>query len=372
MRQPEHALVFVGSLNCAVPHFAAAHGCGITTLAIDERTGKLEPLAEVGGMDNPTYLAISPARKILYATSEVFGAPEGSIAAYSFDDATGAMTPLGERRPTRGSLTAYCSTDREGRHVFVANYAHETPEELPGRHVVSLPVRADGSLLEAAEEFAHRGAGPHADRQGVPHAHCIAVSPDNRFALVTDLGADTVSTYRIDADGSGLLPPFIEPLRVSPGSGPRHLVFHPQLARVYLVNELNNTLCRLDYDVANGALKVGQVIDALPADCAPSHAADIAVSRDGRWLYASFRGADCIGVYALGTDGDITGRRQLHTSGGKTPRSFALSPANRYLLVANQDSDRLVVWKLDGETGCIVEKADECDIGTPMCVKTHA
>ncbi|WP_250535723.1 lactonase family protein [Caballeronia sp. AZ10_KS36] len=328
--------------------------------------------AELGGMDNPTYLAISPAGKIIYATSEVFDEPEGSIAGYGFDDETGAMTPLGVRRVTRGSLTAYCSTDRDGRHVFVANYAHETPAELPGRHVASFPVREDGSLSEAAGEFTHRGAGPRADRQGVPHAHCIAVSPDNLFALVTDLGADTVSTYRIDANGSGLLPPSIEPLRVAPGSGPRHLVFHPQLACAYLINELNNTLCRLDYDAANGALTLSQAIDALPADCAPSHAADIAVSHDGRWLYASFRGADCIGVYALGPDGNITGRRQIHSSGGKTPRSFALSPANGYVLVANQDSDRLVVWKRDGETGCIVEQADACDIGTPMCVKTLA
>jgi len=370
MEQREGALVFVGSLNRAVPHFEAANGCGISTLALDERTGKLQRQAQIGGMDNPTYLAVASAAGMVYATSEVFGEPEGSIGAYRFDATTGALTPAGERRPTRGSLTAYCSIDREARHVFVANYAHETRGETPGRHVVSFSVRADGTLSAANSEFAHHGAGARADRQSVPHAHCIAVAPDNRFALVTDLGTDTVSTYPIKADG--LLPPAIEPLRVPPGSGPRHLVFHPHLDSVYLVNELNSTLCRLDYAPANGALMINQVVDALPADCAESHAADIAVSRDGRWLYVSLRGANCIGVYALGPDGDIVGRRQFHPSGGRTPRSFALSPSNRFLLVANQDSDLLVVWKLDGETGCIVEMADEHQIGTPMCVKTIA
>lgn len=366
------ALIFVGSLNRAVPHFETANGSGITTLRLDETTGKLSLLATLGGMDNPTYLAPLPARGVLYATSEVFGDAEGSIGAWRFDAQTGTLAPLGERRATRGSLSVFCTTDRAGRHAFVANYAHEARDETPGFHVASFPLHDDGTLLPARNAYRHDGHGPHADRQSVPHAHCIAPSPDNRFALVTDLGADTVSVYRIDTQGGGLLPPLREPLRLPAGSGPRHLAFHPSLPGVYVVNELNNTLSRLAYARENGGVALEQTIAALPDGLAGSHAADLAVSNDGRFLYVSFRGADCIGVYALADDGALAQRRGIHPSGGRTPRSFTLSPSNRFLLVANQDSDQLAVWRIDARSGALLDLADEARVGTPMCVKALA
>lgn len=371
MTHQSEALVFVGSLNRGVPHFGAANGRGITTLALDESNGKLRRLAEFGEQSNPTYLAVLPERSLLYATSELFGETEGAIAAYAFDRATGALAPAGPPQSTRGSLSVHCSTDRAGRYVFVANYAHETPGEMPGRHVVAHAIHADDALSKAVSEAAHRGAGPRVDRQGVPHAHCVAAAPDNRFALVADLGNDTVSTYVIDAE-RGLLPPQLAPLSLAPGSGPRHLVFAPSRDSVYVVNELDNTLSRLGYAHANGALTLEQTFECLPAGSPESYAADLAISNDGRFLYASFRGADCIGVYALASDGAIIECLGLYPSGGKTPRSFTLSPSNRFLLAANQDSDNLVVWRRDASSGEIVEKADEIEIGTPMCVKAIA
>ncbi|WP_164707988.1 lactonase family protein [Paraburkholderia phosphatilytica] len=363
-------LVFAGSLTRAVPHFAAAHGTGITSFAFDETTGKLTRLSETGGVDNPTYLALLPARDMLYATSEVFGKAEGAISAFDIDRDTGALTAVGERHPTRGSLSAYCTTDKEGRYAFVANYAHETPGEQPGRHVVSFAIRDDGTLSPAVSEFTHRGAGPRADRQAVPHAHCVAVAPDNRFALVTDLGTDSIATYRIDDAGGGLqVWSEARTLRVAPGSGPRHLAFHPDGANVYLLDELDNTLCRLGYDRASGTLRLLQTVEGLPEGTRPSAAADIVVSNDGRFAYATFRGEDSVGGYALADDGAITGCCGHHPAGGRTPRAFTLSPSNRFLLVAAQDSDRLVVWRRDPHTGALVEKADEVEIGTPMCVK---
>lgn len=378
MTQRNEALVFVGSLNRAVPHFGSANGRGITTLALDETSGKLRHLAEFADVDNPTYLAVLPQRGRLYATSELYGATEGSLTAFAYDTASGALMPIGSRRSTRGSLSAHCSTDRDGRYVFVANYAHETRDELPGRHLLAYAVHADGTLSAALSEAAHRGAGPRADRQGVPHVHCVAASPDNRFALVADLGTDTVSTYRIDPAGPagpaarGLLPPDIEPLRLPPGSGPRHLAFAPSQDCVYVVNELDNTLCHLLYTRETGALSLQQTIDGLPEDSPSSYAADLAISNDGRFLYVSFRGADVIGVYALASDGAITARAGIYPSGGRTPRSFALSPSNRFLLAANQDSDSVVVWRRDEASGALVDKADEMTIGTPMCVKIIA
>jgi 6-phosphogluconolactonase len=372
MTQRNEALVFVGSLNRAVPHFGQANGRGITTLALDETSGKLRHLAEFGDVDNPTYLAVAPDRARLYATSELYGVTEGSVTAFAYDNTSGALTPVGERQSTRGSLSAHCSTDRDGRYVFVANYAHETPDELPGRHVLAYAIQGDGSLSAAVSEAAHRGAGPRADRQGAPHVHCIVASPDNRFALVTDLGTDTVSSYRIDPAGGGLLPPDIAPLRLAPSSGPRHLAFAPSHDSVYVVNELDNTLCHLHYARDTGALTLQQTIEGLPEDSPPSYAADLAISNDGRFLYASFRGADGIGVYALANDGAIGACVGLFPSGGRTPRSFTLSPSNRFLLAANQDSDSLVVWRRDAASGALLDQADEIAIGTPMCVKVIA
>jgi 6-phosphogluconolactonase len=362
-------LVFVGCLNQAVPHFSAANGKGIAVFEFDDTTGTLSWLAEANDPINPTYFALLPERGMLYATSEVFGWHEGLISAYRIDAASGALTLVGSRQRTRGSLSAHCNTDRQGRCAFVANYSHETPGEEPGRHVVSFSIMADGSLTPAVSEFAHHGSGPRADRQGVPHPHCVVASLDNRFAVVPDLGADQLVTYRIDSAKACLVPTEVAPLRMAPGSGPRHLVFHPDGASAYVVNELSNTVCRLGYESDTGVLRLLQSVDGLPQDAAPSYAADVLISADGRYLYATFRGADSIGTYALDKkDGTIL-TASLSDSGGKTPRSFTLSPSGKFMLVANQDSDMLVSLRLDPDSGQPVEQADVLSIGTPLCVK---
>ncbi|MDN7182984.1 lactonase family protein [Caballeronia sp. SEWSISQ10-4 2] len=362
-------LVFVGCLNQAVPHFAAANGKGISVFAFDETTGKLSWLADTVDTPNPTYLAVLPEPGMLYATSEVFGWREGLISAYRIDKASGSLTLVGARQTTRGSLTAHCNTDHQGTCVFVANYSHETPGEVPGRHVASFSIMADGSLTPAISEFSHHDAGPRADRQAVPHAHCVVPGPDNRFVVVPDLGGDQLITYELDATSGRLAQTDIAPLRMAPGSGPRHLVFHPDGAIAYVINELSNTLCRLAYESETGTLQLLQSVDGLPPDAAPSFAADLCVSANGRFLYATYRGDNSVLTYALDEkDGTIlTGVRQ--DSGGKTPRSFTLSPSGKFMLVSNQDSDVLVSLRLDPDSGKPLEQVDAVSIGTPMCVK---
>jgi len=362
-------LVFVGCLNRAVPHFAAANGKGISVFAFDETTGALSWLANTVDAPNPTYLAVLAERGMLYATSEVFGWREGLISAYGIDKASGSLTLVGSRQTTRGSLSAHCNTDHQGTCAFVANYSHETPGEVPGQHVVSFSIMADGSLTPAISEFAHRDAGPRADRQAVPHAHCVVPSPDNRFVVVPDLGGDQLVTYRLDATRGRLAQMDIAPLRMAPGSGPRHLVFHPDGATAYVINELSNTLCRLAYASGTGMLQLLQSVDGLPPNAAPSFAADLCVSASGRFLYATSRGDNSVVTYALDEkDGTIlTGDRQ--DSGGRTPRSFTLSSSGKFMLVANQDSDVLVSLRLDPDSGKPLEQVDVVSVGTPMCVK---
>jgi 6-phosphogluconolactonase len=361
--------VFVGCLNRAVPHFAAANGRGIVTYRFDEAAARLELLAETTEVANPTFLAVVESRSLLYATSEVFGEPEGLVSAYRVDPESGTLALI-NRQPTRGSLTAYCNVDRQASTVLVANYGHETSGEKPRQQVVSFSVLDDGGLSPGSSEFVHTGSGPKLDRQGVPHAHCVVPSLDNRFAIATDLGTDELVTYRINVEAGRLEPSGVAPLRMKPGAGPRHFAFHPGGVIAYVVNELDSTLCRLAYSPASGELRLLETIEALPGKAGAGQPADLQIGADGRFLYASVRGEDVIGIYRLEERTGKIMSASVHSAGGKTPRSFALSPSGRFMLVALQDSDQMVVFSIDPSTGEPAEEVDRVAVGTPMCVKT--
>jgi 6-phosphogluconolactonase len=361
-------LVFVGCLNRRVPHFSTANGRGIAVYSFDDATGELTFLAETTEIPNPTYLAVIASRGLLYATSEVFGESEGLISAYRIDLESGTLEFI-NRQPTRGSLTAYCNVDWQGTTVFVANYAHETAGEIPGRQVASFAVLDNGGLSAASSEFSHAGSGPKLDRQSVPHAHCVVPSPDNRFAIVTDLGTDELIAYRIDADNGRLEAPDAPALRMKAGAGPRHFVFHPDGVTAYVVNELDSTVCHLAYAPTKGALRLLEAVDALPGEAGAGQPADLQISPDGRCLYASIRGADVIGTYKRDEASGKIVSTSVRSARGKTPRSFALSPSGRFMLVALQDSDRLAVLRIDPSTGEPAEEVDSVEVGTPMCVK---
>jgi 6-phosphogluconolactonase len=305
---------------------------------------------------------------LLYATSEIFGEAEGQVSAFRIDSESGALALI-NRQPTRGSLTAYCNVDRQSACVFIANYGHETPAEVPRRQIVSFPVLTDGGVGPASSEFAHSGSGSRLDRQGVPHAHCVVPSPDNRFVVATDLGTDELVSYGVDVTGGRLVAPQTASLRMRAGSGPRHFVFHPNGAIAYVVNELDSTVSRLAYSPLDGALRVLDTVSAVPEQTAVSQPADLQIADDGRFLYASIRGDDTIVTYALEAGSGAIVSTLAHRAGGKTPRSFALSPCGGYLLAALQDSDRLIVFRVDSATGAPAEQVDEVGIGTPMCVK---
>jgi 6-phosphogluconolactonase len=360
-------LVFVGCINHTVPYFASANGRGIATLHLDDATGMLTPMAETSDVLNPSYLAVLPGRRLLFATSELFGQPEGTVSAYRIDVQTGTLTKINQQT-THGSLSAYCNTDRDGHCVLVANYGHAVANETPGRHVASFLVHENGAIDPALSAFSHRGHGQDEARQGVPHAHCIIPSPDNRFALVTDLGTDEVFVYRLDAAAGCLVRVAGPPVRLPSGSGPRHIVFHPNGMRVYVINELNTTIGRFEYSPQDGALRLLDVVPALPADATSSHSAALQTSADGRFLYGSFRGDDSIACYPLDPDGGVL-PPTLRSSGGKTPRSFTLSPSGNFLLVANQDSDLLMSFRVDPTTGQLGEQVGTARVGTPVCVQ---
>ena len=361
-------LAFVGCLNREAPYFQGARGQGIAVFGFDEATGALTPLSVTSGIDNPTFLALHPGNSCLYATSEVFGWNEGTVTAYRVDPASGTLRYI-NKQPTQGSIAAHASVDRSGRYLLVANYGHGEPGEAPGQAAVVLSLRQDGGLGAASGGVAHAGSGPVAGRQDAPHPHCALASPDNRFVLVTDLGTDSVLSYDFDAMSGQLTGPRHR-LSLPPGSGPRHLAFHPGGRVLYVINELNSTVAALSYDPGDGSLAALQTVPALPQGFeGENHGADLHVSADGRLLYGSNRGHDSIAVHAIDP---VSGRLSPlgHApTGGPTPRSFALDPSGRFLLAANQNGDSVTVLGIDERSGTLRATGQGARVGTPMCVK---
>ena len=361
-------LVFVGCLNRPAPYFAGAHGEGIATLSFDEATGLLTPLAVTRGIDNPTGLAVDPVRRMLYATSEVFGWNEGTVTSYVIDG-TDDVLHYRNKQPTLGSITSYCSLDRTGHHLLVANYGHETADEHPRCQAALLPILADRSLGYPASAIAYAGSGPVLERQPASHAHCILSSPDNRFVLVADLGVDKVFSYPFDTQAPAFGASAASSVTLPPGSGPRHLVFHPNGRFLYLVSELTCTVTMFAYDAKSGVLDSRQTVSTLPTGTrSESHAADLQISPHGHFLYASNRGHDSIAMYSVDADSGRLDLASFVPCDGRTPRSLALDPSGRFLLVANQDSDDVTVFAVDA-VAATLRKAARIAIGTPMCVK---
>lgn len=359
--------LFVGSLNREAPYFQGAHGDGITVWSFDAEAGRATKVSEVTGIDNPTYLTVHPTNGCIYATSEVFGWNEGVVTAYRFDPDSGRLIYL-NKQPTLGAIAAYCSFDRSGRFLLVANYGMGPVEDLPGRSIAVFPVRADGGIDPAVASVAHQGSGPDAARQERAHAHCVLASPDNRFLVVADLGIDQLVAHRFDDTTGAIAPATVSAL--ASGSGPRHFAFHPGGRFAFVINELASTICSLAYGPAAGAFTVVDTQPALPADCAvESHCAGLQISPDGRFLYAANRGHDSIAIHAVDAGSGALSLVGFAPAGGATPRDHTVDPDGRFVLVCNQNSDRVAVFRRDAATGRLTDTGNPIAVGTPMCAK---
>lgn len=339
------------------------HPVGISLYTFNGQNGEMTLVETYSDLPNASFLEVNTNRNVLYAVSETqtyegrFG---GSAAAYAIEAGTGRLSKINQQ-PTDGSLPCYISLDATNRRVYVANY-------LSG-DVTVYPVETGGALGEHTQLIKHEGQlGPQADRQEAPHAHSIVPSPDNRFAVAADLGIDRLVISRIDADSGDLLPHGGAGLK--PGAGPRHLVFNADSTYVYAINELDSTVTVLSYEAAAGRMAAVQSLSTLPEDFSGvSFCADIHLSEDGRFLYASNRGHDSIAVYGVDRDSGTLSVVGWQSTRGRTPRNFALSPQGEYLLAANQDSNSVVVFRRDAETGMLQETEQTVAVSRPVCVK---
>ncbi|MBX3028868.1 MAG: lactonase family protein [Chloroflexi bacterium] len=351
--------LYVGTYTRPAPYLAATNGHGLYVYDFDPGSGHLTQVQEVGGIENPSYLCLSPDGRNLHAIWEVLDWPEGLVSSYAVDPSSGELTYLGVQG-TRGSLACYVMMDSRSRVALVANY-------LSGS-VAMFPAQADGSLGAPSSVDQHTGSGIDPARQEGPHAHCIVVTADDRFAFSADLGTDTIIGYRLDLDAGTLAPH--SSLSLPPGSGPRHLVFAPDGRHAWVVCELASTIASLAYDAGTGTLSLIESYPMLPADfTGDSHCADIQVHPSGRFVYGSNRGHDSITMFAVD---EATGRLRLlghRPTEGRTPRNFTITPDGRSLLVANQDSDTVVVMPIDPETGLLGPTQAVDPVPTPVCLR---
>ena len=312
---------------------------------------------------NPSFLAIAPSGKFLYAVNEISkfnGQPTGAVSAFAIQPKTANLTLLNQVS-SRGAGPAHIALDRSGKYALVSNY--------DAGSVTVFPLLADGSLGEATAFVQHKGSSVNKERQEGPHAHAAVFSPDNRFVIVADLGLDQLLVYSFNA-AAGTLASDPQIVRAVPGAGPRHLVFDAAGRHLYVVNEMQSTVVTYAYDAANGTLSELQIVSALPKGFArASEAAEIEIHSSGKFLFASNRGDDSIAVFAVNAkDGTLTPLEFVST-GGKTPRNFELDPTGAWLLVANQDSDDIVVFRVDPSTGHLTRSGPELHVPSPVCVR---
>jgi 6-phosphogluconolactonase len=327
---------------------------GIYAYRFDAKTGKFASIGLAAETSSPSFLAIHPNHKFLYAANEN---AQGTVSAFAIDAATG-MLKLLNSVSSKGSGPCHVSLDKTGKWLFAANYNSGS--------VASFPVRADGSLGEAISTVQHQGSSVDRSRQAGPHAHEAVVSPDNKLLFVPDLGLDKVMIYRIGADGA-LTPNEPPSIGVAPGYGPRHLAFHPNGKFVYVMTEMADSVLAFGYD-GKGGTRAIRTISAVPADFTGlKSGAEIAVHPNGRFLYASNRNHNSIGIFTIDSNGAPTAAGNVSTQ-GKTPRFFELDPTGGYLIAANQDSANLVVFKIDQKTGGLTPTGDALELASPVCV----
>jgi 6-phosphogluconolactonase len=352
---PPPRLLLVGT-------YTGEHSRGIYALRFDDRRGSLTPATLVAETRNPSFLAASGDGRHVYAVNEVSDAGEarsGGVTAFSLDPAGPTLQDIG-RQLSMGADPCHLALDRTGRFLAVANYS--------GGTFAILPVGDDGTLGPALAVVGAEGAGPNAQRQQGPHGHQVVFDPSNKYLLAVDLGVDKVLVYRFDERTGALTPNEPAFTAVAPGSGPRHLAFHPDGTHVFVINELASTIATLGWDGRTGTLTPRFTVSTLPAGASGDNTtAEIAVHPGGRFLYASNRGDDSIAVFAIADDGAL---RLVHheATRGRTPRHFTIDPTGRWLLVGNQNSNTITVFRIDDATGALTSTGTETPVGAPVCL----
>ncbi len=335
---------------------------GIHAFRYDAAKMTFDPLGTVAEMARPSFLALSPNRRFLYAVSELgnSGKSEGYVYAFAINGATGKLTFL-NRQTSGGGGACHLVVDKTGKFLLVANYGTGS--------AASFPIQSGGSLGGLVSKMQFAGSGPNQARQKGPHAHAVVLSSGNRFLFVPDLGADRIRIFHFDSKTGALSPNTPADVAVKPGAGPRHLTFSPDGHFAYLICEMGSLVVAYRYDASAGSLTEIQTASTLPDGFSgENNCAEIEVDPGGHFLYASNRGHDSIAVFSVDRKTGKLERIQIESTQGRTPRNFAIDPTGRHLLVADQDSDRIVVFNRDSRSGKLTAANKTVDVPSPVCL----
>lgn len=356
-----HVIVYAQKENyLIVGTYTGGKSEGIYVYHFNSDTGDFDSVSMVKS-NNPSYLAVSPNEKYVYAVNEASDKGNGGkVSAYEFNKKNGQLSFINQE-PSNGDDPCYVSVDKTGNWVAIANYTSGS--------LSILPVSRDGGIGSASMVIQHHGKSVDKERQEGPHVHCTIFSKDNRYLFATDLGMDKITIYSFNHKNGTLQetkPAFIS---TDPGTGPRHLTFHPNNKYAYLIQEIGGVISAYEY--SKGKFTLIQNISALPAGFkGESASADIHVSSDGNFLYASNRDpSNTIAIFKIDQQ---TGKLTLtgHQSTlGDTPRNFNFDPSGNFLLVANQNSDEITIFKIDKNTGLLTDSGKRINVGKPVCIK---
>jgi 6-phosphogluconolactonase len=361
-------LVYIGTHGAGKPQQGqdTRSPQGIYAARLDTRTGHLSPLGLQVELERATWLVTHPSLPVIYAVADSGGgsSTESNIHSFAMDPASGKLTQI--NKVGAGGLDAtHMDLDVASKTLFVANHG--------SGDVTALPLQADGSLGKVVSSQKDYGTGPN-PRQKMPEAHGVAADPSHRYIVVADFGADRIFVYHFDR-ATRILTPAQVPYESTPsGSGPRHLVFHPNEKFLYLDTELTAELRVYRWDANKGSLHLVQSLSAYPASYsgAEKSAAEIAVSGDGRFLYVSLRGdQDSIVVYAVNKQAGTLKEIQRISSQGKTPWSFGVDPTGHWMLVTNEASNSVTVFSIAPATGKLSVTNESLSIPKPVTVAFH-
>ena len=355
-------VVFIGTYTQKEGH-VDGKAEGIYVYELDAATGQLNYKSTMSGISNPSFLTVHPNGQFVYAVNE-YGDRAGTVTALRFDAENNQLSLL-NTTSSRGKAPCYISTDANGEFAFVANYSTG--------NICLLAIQENGSLGDAISAINHPYSKLQHSRQEAAHAHYFAPDLKGQYAYALDLGADKVFIYQVDTLNRGLVS-VGEQKMMGEAAGPRHLSWHPQREWVYIVNELNGTIEAYKKENKKPQLIHFQTISTI-SDSTGTNAscADIHITPNGKFLYASNRGAhNNLAMYRIDEKNGtliFIGHQSTH---GKTPRNFRITPDGKFLLVANQDSDNIVTFKINPQTGVLEETGIQTSVKTPVCLRYHS
>lgn len=357
----------VHAIRAYVGTYTRKESKGIYTFTLDPKTGETSEPELAAELVNPSFVAISPNEKFLYAVNEVADFPgvagkkAGGVTGFKLDKQSGKLTKINSQL-SGGPGPCHVQVDKSGKVVLVANYG--------GGSVASLPINAEGELSPAASFIQHVGSSINPRRQTAPHAHSVNVDATNKFAVVADLGMDQLLVYKLNSEKGTITPNDPPSVATIPGGGPRHFSFHPNGKFAYANNEILLSVTAYKWDAAQGVLTPIVTEPTVPAGTSldGNSTAECLVHPSGKFLYVSNRGPNSIAVFQIKENGTLKSVERESTQ-GEIPRGFGIDPTGNWLIAGNQNSDSVIVYRINQDTGELDPTGKLLNIPTPVNVR---